>query len=103
MRESSASAMSCGRLRLGCGIRAAKPNAESAMADATGQTVAPRPVGKGELLAFALVGGVFGAHKFYLGKYWQGILYFIFSWTLIPGFIALIEFLVYLFTKPASL
>ena len=73
------------------------------MPEETGQNVASRPVGKGALLSFALLAGVFGAHKFYLGKYWQGILYFIFSWTLIPAFVALIEFLVYLFTKPASL
>lgn len=46
------------------------------------------------LLAFFL--GGFGAHKFYLGKIGQGILYLVFCWTLIPSFIAFIEFIIYL-------
>ncbi|PCJ21507.1 MAG: hypothetical protein COB02_02625 [Candidatus Cloacimonadota bacterium] len=41
------------------------------------------------LLAFFL--GSFGAHKFYLGKTFTGILYFLFCWTAIPGFIAFFE------------
>ena len=40
-----------------------------------------------------LLGGI-GAHKFYLGKFFQGILYLFFSWTLIPGIIALCEFVI---------
>jgi TM2 domain-containing membrane protein YozV len=40
--------------------------------------------------------GSFGAHKFYLGKIGQGILYLIFSWTGIPGIIGLIEGIIYL-------
>ena len=58
-----------------------------------------RPAEKAELLALTLVAGGFGAHKYYLGKRWQGILYFLFSWTLIPAFIALIEFVIYVFTR----
>ncbi|EIJ2834770.1 TM2 domain-containing protein [Vibrio parahaemolyticus] len=46
------------------------------------------------LLAFFL--GGFGAHKFYLGKIGQGILYLVFCWTLIPAIIAFIEFIIYL-------
>ena len=46
------------------------------------------------LLAFFL-GGI-GVHKFYLGKSVQGIMYLIFSWTLIPSIIAFIEFIIYL-------
>ncbi|CAM3520440.1 hypothetical protein BS639_09085 [Rouxiella silvae] len=46
------------------------------------------------LLAFFL-GGI-GAHKFYLGRTGQGILYLIFFWTLIPSVLAFIEFIVYL-------
>ena len=38
-------------------------------------------------------GGGFGIHKFYLGNNVQGILYLIFSWTLIPGIISFFEFL----------
>jgi len=48
------------------------------------------------LIAFFL-GGI-GGHKFYVGKYGQGILYFLFCWTGIPGLIALIEFIIYLCT-----
>ncbi|MDF5496698.1 NINE protein, partial [Vibrio parahaemolyticus] len=36
------------------------------------------------------------AHKFYLGKIGQGILYLVFCWTLIPAIIAFIEFIIYL-------
>ena len=46
------------------------------------------------LLAFFL--GGFGAHKFYLGRIGQGILYLIFCWTFIPSIIAFIEFIIYL-------
>jgi TM2 domain-containing membrane protein YozV len=46
------------------------------------------------LLAFFL--GGFGIHKFYQRKITLGIIYLLFSWTLIPGFIALIEFIIYL-------
>lgn len=44
------------------------------------------------LLAFFL-GGI-GIHKFYAGKTAAGILYILFCWTLIPAFIALIEFII---------
>lgn len=37
--------------------------------------------------------GGFGIHKFYLGRNVQGILYLLFSWTLIPSIIAFFEFL----------
>ena len=46
------------------------------------------------LLAFFL-GGI-GVHKFYLGRVGWGIVYLLFFWTLIPSFIAFIEFIVYL-------
>lgn len=49
------------------------------------------------LLAFFL-GGV-GAHKFYAGKIGIGILFIIFCWTLIPAFIASIDFIIGLFKK----
>jgi TM2 domain-containing membrane protein YozV len=48
------------------------------------------------VLAFFL--GGFGGHKFYVGKYGQGILYLLFCWTGIPGLVALIEFIIYLCT-----
>ncbi|ELY3611370.1 NINE protein [Cronobacter sakazakii] len=46
------------------------------------------------LLAFFL--GGFGAHKFYLGKIGQVLLYLIFCWTFIPSIIAFVEFIIYL-------
>jgi TM2 domain-containing membrane protein YozV len=45
---------------------------------------------------FAFFLGGFGAHKFYLGKAGQGIVYLLFFWTLIPGIIAFVEFILYL-------
>ncbi|MDS7968226.1 NINE protein [Acinetobacter sp. V117_2] len=45
---------------------------------------------------FALLLGGFGAHKFYLGRVGQGILYLIFCWTFIPALIAFIEGILYL-------
>lgn len=50
------------------------------------------------LLAFFL-GGI-GAHKFYAGKIGAGICYLLFCWTFIPGFIALIEFIMGLCATP---
>jgi len=40
-------------------------------------------------------GGI-GIHKFYLGQWFQGLLYLLFCWTLIPAFIAFIEAIIYL-------
>jgi TM2 domain-containing membrane protein YozV len=46
------------------------------------------------LLAFFL--GSIGAHKFYLGRPVAGVLYLVFFWTLIPAFVALVDFIVLL-------
>lgn len=43
-----------------------------------------------------LLGGL-GAHKFYLGKPFQGLLYLVMCWTFIPAIIGFIEGLNYLF------
>lgn len=53
----------------------------------------PQVSGRNRLAAalFAFFLGGFGAHKFYLGKIWMGVLYLIFSWTFIPTIIAFIE------------
>ena len=46
------------------------------------------------LLALFL-GGI-GIHKFYLGKWIQGLAYMVFCWTGIPSLIAFIEAIIYL-------
>ena len=45
----------------------------------------------------ALFMGYLGIHRFYLGQWW-GLFYLLFFWTGIPGLIAFIEALVFLFT-----
>ena len=52
------------------------------------------------LLAIFL--GDFGIHKFYLGKPVQGIIYLLFFWTLIPGFIGFFEGIIYLLMSDKS-
>lgn len=45
-----------------------------------------------------LLGGI-GIHKFYLGKWGQGILYLLLCWTYIPSIIGLIEGIKYLISS----
>ena len=52
------------------------------------------------LLAIFL--GDFGIHKFYLGQTGRGILYLVFCWTMIPGFIGFVEGIIYLAQTPES-
>ena len=44
------------------------------------------------LLCFCL--GWFGVHKFYLNRAGAGVLYLLFFWTIVPLFIAFIDFIV---------
>lgn len=44
----------------------------------------------------ALLLGGLGAHKFYLGKPVQGVLYILFCWAFIPSILALVEGIMYL-------
>jgi TM2 domain-containing membrane protein YozV len=44
----------------------------------------------------AILVGVFGVHKFYLGKPIQGLLYLLFCWTGIPAIAGFIEGILYL-------
>lgn len=60
-------------------------------------------VSKAVLLLLTFFFGGLGAHKFYLGKWWQGALYVLFFWTLVPALVALVEFVVYCFTSEARL
>lgn len=50
----------------------------------------------------ALFLGWFGIHKFYLGKWVQGILYFLFAWTFIPYIISFVEFIRYVCMSDAE-
>jgi TM2 domain-containing membrane protein YozV len=50
----------------------------------------------------ALLLGGLGAHKFYLGRILQGLLYLIFCWTFIPAVISLIEGIWYLTMSDAD-
>jgi Predicted membrane protein len=52
------------------------------------------------LLITFFLGGI-GGHKFYTGKTFTGILFFLFCWTGIPALIALIDFIIGL-TKPSD-
>lgn len=44
----------------------------------------------------AILLGIFGVHKFYLGRPVKGILYILFFWTYIPAIIGLVEGIIYL-------
>ena len=46
----------------------------------------------------ALFAGWMGAHKFYLGKYAQGVIYLVLFWTLMPLVVGWIEAVIYAFT-----
>ncbi len=48
-----------------------------------------------------LLGGI-GAHKFYLGQWAQGFMYLLFSWTLIPAVIGVIEGVMYFVSSEAD-
>jgi TM2 domain-containing membrane protein YozV len=50
----------------------------------------------------ALLLGGLGAHKFYLGRTGQGLLYLIFFWTFIPALLGFIEGIVYLTMSDAN-
>jgi TM2 domain-containing membrane protein YozV/Tfp pilus assembly major pilin PilA len=60
-------------------------------------------VSKAKLLLLTFFLGGVGAHKFYLGQWMQGVLYALFCWTLIPGVVALLEFIVYACSGSARL
>jgi TM2 domain-containing membrane protein YozV len=59
---------------------------------------APIGFGKSRLVAafLAFFLGSFGVHRFYLGNIALGIVYLLFFWTAIPGFIAWLEMFYFL-------
>lgn len=56
-------------------------------------------VSKGLYIALCLFLGGLGVHKFYAGKWGQGILYALFCWTYVPAVIAVIDLLVAIFKR----
>ena len=44
-------------------------------------------------LCITFFAGFLGLHKFYLGENFAGIMYFLFSWTFIPGLFSVFDFL----------
>ena len=59
-------------------------------------------VNKGLYIALCLFLGGLGIHKFYAGKWIQGILYVAFCWTWIPVIVSLIDLLIAMFKTPDS-
>ncbi|MBP1534544.1 MAG: TM2 domain-containing protein [Ruminococcus sp.] len=51
---------------------------------------------KNEAGVLAIVFGGLGGHKFYLGKYGQGLVCVAFCWTLIPALLGIIQGIHYL-------
>jgi len=54
---------------------------------------------KDTYVLLTLFWGWMGLHKFYAGKKFLGLIYLIFSWTLIPLFISLFEFIIAILKK----
>lgn len=57
-------------------------------------------VNKGIYIGLCFLLGGLGIHKFYAGKWFQGLIYVAFSWTGIPVIIALIDLLFAIFKTP---
>lgn len=56
---------------------------------------------KGLAMTLCFFLGWMGAHEFYLRNYFSGSLYLIFSWTLIPLLLSIVDFII-LFLTPKS-
>ena len=56
-------------------------------------------VSKGVYIGLCLILGGIGAHHFYAGKWFRGLLYLGFSWTGIPVVLALIDLVVAMFKR----
>ena len=56
-------------------------------------------VSKGGYIGLCLILGGIGAHQFYAGKWFRGLLYLGFSWTGVPVVLALIDLLTAMFKR----
>ena len=54
---------------------------------------------EGVYIGLCLILGGIGAHHFYAGKWFRGLLYLGFSWTGIPVVIALIDLVIAMFKR----
>ncbi len=52
---------------------------------------------RNQAILLSIFFGIFGIHRFYLNQRKLGILYFLFSWTLIPAFIGIIDAIIWAF------
>jgi len=91
---------------------AAVPAAEQKAAESAAPQPPPVPasapggtagISKVVLILLTLFLGGLGVHKFYLGRYLQGILYLLFCWTGIPMIIALVELILYIIASEETL
>ena len=57
-------------------------------------------VSKGTYIALCLFLGGVGLHKFYSGKWIQGLLYLAFCWSGVPVVLALFDLLIAMFKRP---
>ena len=57
-------------------------------------------VSKGAYIGLCLILGGIGAHQFYAGKWFRGLLYLGFSWTGVPVVLALFDLLIAMFKRP---
>ena len=54
-------------------------------------------VSKGLYLVLAIFLGGLGIHKFYSGKWVQGLLYIAFCWTYIPAVLSIVDIIIAMF------
>lgn len=56
-------------------------------------------VSKGVYIGLCLFLGGLGAHKFYAGKWLQGLLYLVFCWTYVPAVLSVFDLLIAIFKR----
>ena len=57
-------------------------------------------VKKGAYIGLCLLIGGIGAHHFYAGKWFRGLLYLGFSWSGVPVVLALFDLVIAMFKRP---
>lgn len=59
-------------------------------------------ISKGIYIMLCLFLGGLGVHKFYAGKWFQGLLYLAFCWTGAPVVLSVFDLLIAIFKRPDS-